>query len=225
MKARFFSRILLLSLLILSVSCGGYHFNTNNNPLIGYDIKSIAVPMFINRSNLPELAAPMTKEITLTLNDYDGLRVYNGDNEKADAVLIGIIESKDLIKETLKTTQYLFTDNTMKSSVGNRSPFYYPIETKYDLTFRVILIKRPSKEEMELLTTDLGKFMSVNPKVVLMDQFDLTSTFSRVVADSSTPDSAGKTNFTKNRGVLEKSLQETATRAAQNFKQVILNAF
>lgn len=225
MKARFFSRILLLSLLVLGVSCGGYHFTTNNNPLIGYDIKSIAVPMFINRSNIPELAAPMTKEITLTLNDYDGLRVVSGDSKSADAVLIGIIESKDLINDTLKTSQYLFTDNTVKSSVGERSPFYYPIESTYTLTFRVILIKRPTKQELEMITSDLGKFMKVNPKVVLMDQFDLTSTFSRVVAESSTPDSAGEVNFTKNKGVLEKNLQETSVRAAQNFKQVVLNAF
>jgi hypothetical protein len=225
MKARFFSLIRILCLLILSVSCGGYHFTTNNNPLIGYDIKSIAVPMFINRSNIPELAAPMTKEITLTLNDYDGLRVFSGDNKNADAVLIGIIESKDLINDTLKTSQYLFTDNTVKSSVGERSPFYYPIESTYTLTFRVILIKRPSKQDLEMITSDLGKFMKANPKVVLMDQFDLTSTFSRVVAESTTPDSAGEVNFTKNKGVLEKNLQETSVRAAQNFKQVVLNAF
>lgn len=225
MKARFFSRILLLSNLILGVSCGGYHFTTNNNPLIGYDIRSIAVPMFINRSNIPELAAPMTKEITLTLNDYDGLRVFSGDNKDADAVLIGIIESNDLINDTLKTSQYQFTDKTVKSSVGDRAPFYYPIESTYTLTFRVILIKRPTKQEMEMITSDLGKFMKVNPKVVLMDQYDLTSTFSRVVAETSTPESAGETNFTKNKGVLEKNLQETSVRAAQNFKQVVLNAF
>ncbi len=221
MKVRFF----LLFPLVFLASCAGYHFNTNSNPLIGYDIKSIAVPMFINRSALPELAAPMTKEIMLVLNDYSGLKVLSGDNESADAVLIGIIESNDHLHEVVKTSQTLFTDNTIKTSVGNRSPFYYPVQTTYHLSFRMILIKRPSKEEMELLTSDLGQYMKVNPKVVLMDQFSLSSTFSRVVGETVSLQSPGSVNFVKNKGIMEKSIQETSVRAAQNFKQVVLNAF
>ena len=71
MKVRFFS--ILLCMLTLA-SCAGYHFNTNNNPLIGYDIRSVAVPMFVNRSVIPELAAPMTKEMLQSAgNDYAAL--------------------------------------------------------------------------------------------------------------------------------------------------------
>lgn len=221
MKVRFF----LFFLTVLLTSCAGYHFNTNNNPLIGYDIKSIAVPMFINRSALPELAAPMTKEITMVLNDYSGLKVLSGDNAEADAVLIGIIESKDHLNDVVKTSQQLFTDNTLKSSVGNRSPFYYPTQTSYELTFHVIIIKRPSKEELALLTTDIGRYMKVNPKVVLMDSFSLSNSFSRVVGETASADSPGSVNFVKNKGIMEKSIHETSLRAAQNFKQVILNAF
>ncbi len=221
MKVRFF----LLFPLVFLASCAGYHFNTNSNPLIGYDIRSIAVPMFINRSVLPELAAPMTKEIMLVLNDYSGLKVLSGDNESADAVLIGIIESSDHMQDVVRTSQTLFTDNTIKTSVGNRSPFYYPVETSYSLNFRMIIIKRPSKEEMELLASDIGKYMKVNPKVVLMDQFSLASTFARVVGETVSAESPGSVNFVKNKGIMEKSIQETSVRAAQNFKQVVLNAF
>ena len=221
MKVRFF----LLFPLVFLASCAGYHFNTNSNPLIGYDIKSIAVPMFINRSVLPELAAPMTKEIMLVLNDYSGLKVLSGDNESADAVLIGIIESSDHMQDVVRTSQTLFTDNTIKTSVGNRSPFYYPVETSYSLNFRMIIIKRPSKEEMELLASDIGQYMKVNPKVVLMDQFSLASTFARVVGETVSTESPGSVNFVKNKGIMEKSIQETSVRAAQNFKQVVLNAF
>lgn len=222
MKVRFFS--LLLCLLALT-SCAGYHFNTNNNPLIGYDIRSVAVPMFINRSVIPELAAPMTKEIVFALNDYSGIRVFSGDNENADAVLIGVIESRDHYNETVKTTQTLFTDDTVKTSIGNRAPFYYPVQTSYEFSLKVILIKRPSKEELELLTTDVGQFMKVNPKVVLMDTINISGNFSRVVGENTTSSSVGKTNFTKNKGIFEKSLQETAMNAAKTFKQVVLNAF
>lgn len=223
MKVRFF----LLFPLVFLASCAGYHFNTNSNPLIGYDIKSVAVPMFINRSAIPELAAPMTKEVMLVLNDYSGLKVLSGDNEDADAVLIGIIESNDHLDEVMKTSQKLFTDNTgtIKNSVGGRSPFYYPVETSYNLSFRMILIKRPSKEELEMLTSDIGKYMKVNPKVVMMDQFSLSSSYARVVGETVSADSPGSVNFVKNKGILEKSIQETSVRAAQNFKQVVLNAF
>lgn len=224
MKVRFFS---ILAMLLFLASCAGYHFNNNNNPLIGYDIRSVAVPMFINRSVIPELAAPMTKEITFALNDYSGLRVFSGDNDVADAVLIGIIESRDHYNSVVKTSQTLFTDNTtsVKDSIGARSPFYYPVETKYEFSLKVILIKRPSKEEIQLLTTDLGQYMKVNPKVVLMDTINLSGTFSRVVSETKFPNSAGKTNFVKNKGIFEKSLQSTAQGAAQTFKQVVLNAF
>ena len=129
MKVRFFSLIVLL---VTLSSCAGYHFNTTNNPLIGYDIRSVAVPMFVNRSVIPELAAPFTKEIIFALSDYSGIRVYSGDNDKADAVLIGIIESRDHYNSVVKTTQTLFTDKTIKSSIGERSPFYYPITTAFN---------------------------------------------------------------------------------------------
>ncbi len=222
MKVRFFS--ILLCLMTLS-SCAGYHFNTNNNPLIGYDIRSVAVPMFINRSVINELAAPMTKEIIFVLNSYPGLKVLSGDSDKADAVLIGVIESKDHYNEAVKTTQKLFSDNTIKSSVGDRNPFYYPVQTSYEFSLKIILIKRPSKEELELLTTDLAQFMKVNPKVVLMDTINIASSFSRVVGETTTPNAPGKTNFVKNKGIFEKSLQETSMNAAKTFKQVVLNAF
>lgn len=212
--------------LILS-SCAGYHFNTNNNPLIGYDIHSVAVPMFINRSVLPDLSGPMTREITLALSDYSGLKVLSGNNENADAILIGIIDSQDHYNDVVRTTQNLFTgtEQSIKSSIGNRSDFYYPVETSYALSLRVILIKRPSTEELELVNSDLGALIKTNPKVVLIDTLNLTGTFSRVAGETASNSSVGKTNFVKNKGIFEKSLHETALRAAESFKQVVLNAF
>lgn len=224
MKVRFFS-LVLISLTL--ASCAGYHFNTNNNPLIGYDIRSIAVPMFINRSVIPELAAPMTKEITFVLNDYSGLRVLSGNDDKADAVLIGIIESKNHYNEVVTTSQSLFTDDTagIKNSVGERNPFYYPVESDYAFNLKIILIKKPSPEELQLLTTDFAKYMKVNPRVVLIDEILLSGTFSRVVGESTQINGSGSVNFVKNKGIFEKSLQETCVQAAQTFKQVVLNAF
>ena len=206
-------------------SCAGYHFNNNSNPLIGYDIRTIAVPMFVNRSVLPQLAGPLTKEITLALNEYSGLKVIGGDNENADAVLIGIIESPDHYNDTVKNTQNLFTEGDIQASIGNRTPFYYPVQSSYSFNFRFVLIRRPTKSELELLTSDLGQSVKVHPKIVLADSIPLTGTFSRVVGATSTTGSPGEVNFVKNKGIFEKSLKDTCYQAAQSFKQVVLNAF
>jgi hypothetical protein len=223
MKVRFFSILVLI--MVCLTSCAGYHFNTNNNPLIGYDIRSVAVPMFVNRSVIPELAAPMTKEIIFALNDYSGITVFSGDNDKADAVLLGIIDSRDSYNEVVRTTNTLFTDDTVESSIGKRTPFYYPVQTAYEFSLRLILIKRPSKEELELLTTNLAQYMKVNPKIVLMDTINITGSFDRVVGETVGTNGVGETNFVKNKGIFDKSVKEAALNAAKTFKQVVLNAF
>lgn len=225
MKVRFFYHFLMTLVTILLTACSGYHFNTVNNPLIGYDIKSIAVPMFVNRSVIPELAAPMTKEITQVLNEYSGLKVISGDSESADAVLIGIIESKNYYKDAVTTTQTAFTSGELQNSIGRRTPFYYPSQTTYNFSLRFVIIKRPSKEEIELLTSDLGAMIKTYPKVVLQDSIGISGALSRVVNPTSTANTPGEVNFVKNKGAFLKSLQDTCYQAAQTFKQVVLNAF
>lgn len=194
--------------------------------MIGYDIKSVAVPMFINRSVLPQLTAPMTKEIILALNNYSGLKVHSGNEADADAVLIGIIESSDHYNEVVTTTQTLFTEGDITKTIGQRSPFYYPVQTTYNFTLKIMLIKRPSESELALFTSDLGKMIKLHPKIVLEDSINLTGSFARVanpiiggVTDS------GEVNFVKNKGIFDKSLQDTCFQAGQTFKQVVLNAF
>lgn len=225
MKARFFCHLLVGLVIILITSCSGYHFNVSNNPLIGYDIKTIAVPMFVNRSVIPQLAAPMTKEITQALNEYSGLKVISGDSEDADAVLIGIIESKNYYKDTVLTTQTAFTSGELQKSIGSRTPFYYPSQSTYNFSVRLIFIKRPSPEEIEFLTSDLGATVKAHPKIVLEEAINLSGAFNRVASPTSTAKAPGEVNFVKNKGIFEKSLQETSYQAAQTFKQVVLNAF
>ena len=73
--------------------------------------------MFINRTNIAGLSPMMTKEIILTLNEYSGLRVYGGDHQAADAVLVGVLESEDLKNKTFKTTETVFTDKKLQESI------------------------------------------------------------------------------------------------------------
>jgi hypothetical protein len=169
----------------------------------------------------------MTREIILSLNDFSGLKIFGGDKDEADAVLIGVLESEDLYNKTFKTTETLFTDQdkNIKDSVGNRAPFYYASKTAYDFQLRFYLIKRPTAREIELLKSDLGKLIKNNPKIVLSEVLPITGNYIRAVSDNLTSTSGGTVNYTKNKGLLIKSLQDISYQTANNFKQVVLNAF
>ncbi len=221
MKVRFFY---FFAVLFLS-GCAGYHFNNINNPLIGYDIKSVSVPMFVNRSVLPQMSGIMTKEIVLALKDFSGLRVLNGDAHDSDAVLLGIIDSSDRYSEVVQTTATTFTTGDIQKSIGNRTPFYYPTTTAYTLKLKIILIKRPSPEELDFLIKNTSGIAKLHPKVVLEEDLPIQGSFSRVVSESITANSGGEVNFVKNKGIFEKSLQDSCLQTAKNFKQVVLNAF
>ena len=223
MNVRFFS-VFIMGMFLLA-GCSGYRFNTNNNPLIGYDIKTVAVPLFINRSVLPQLAAPLTKEIMLTLSEYPGLKVISGDDEQADAVLIGIVETKDHYAEVVTSSQRLFTDGDIKTSIGERNSFYYPSQTTYNCSLRLMLIKRPTKSELSIFTGENGLTHLSHPKIVLENTINITGNFTRIINETFTDNSAGEVNFVKNKGLLEKNIMETSYQAAQTFRQVILNAF
>jgi hypothetical protein len=225
MKERF---IYLFSLCFL-FGCTGYHFNNATNPLIGYDIRSVSVPMFVNQSVMPQMAGLMTKEIVLSLKDFSGLKVINGDQSDSDAVLLGIVESGNHYSEVIQTTSTAYTNTdtnkNIKKSIGNRQDFYYPATTAYTMQLRVILIKRPTKDEIDFLQKNTLGLAKYHPKVVLTEILPITGSFTRVVYDNLTPNSGGEVNFVKNKGILEKSLQDSCLQTAKNFKQVVLNAF
>ena len=99
------------------------------------------------------------------------------------------------------------------------------MQTSYNFSLRIILIKRPTAQELTLLTSDIGQMIKVHPKIVLEDNILLSGSFLRVVSPTNTANAPGEVNFVKNKGIFDKSLQGTCVQAAQTFKQVILNAF
>lgn len=206
----------------LFVSCAGYHVSYKDNPLLSYDIRSVAVPMFVNRSVFPHVGALMTQEIVTVLNQYHDLEVIPGESFKTDAVLLGVVDSKEKIREAMRAKSTEFTDG--KTSLGGRPDFYYPSEVSYDLTLNLILVKRPSKEELELFKTDLAAYLNLHPKVIINETIALSGSFQRVANDRGTG-LGGDVNYVKNEGIFEKSLQDVARNAAINFRDLILNAF
>ena len=214
-----------LVLLVGLVGCAGYHFKYRTNPFDSYGVASVAIPTFVNYSALADVSAPMTKEISLLLRKYSGLRVYAGDNDNADAVLLGIIDSSELISETSSTTATEFTSGGLQDSVGQRRPFYLPSQTSYKLKLRVVLIKRPTAQELELLTSELGRQVKKGVKVVFNETLELHGSFTRSLKPNLQPDDGGVVNFTHNKGIMDENLNELAKSAANNFKEVVLDAF
>ncbi len=209
-------------ILLLFVSCQGYRVNDQDNPLISYDIQSISVPMFINRSVIPNANGPMTQEIINVLNQYQDLKVGQSLSENYDSVLIGIIDSKEKINEAFLNKDFAITNSL--EGIGNRPDFYYPSTVLYDLTLQIIIIKKPTAEELAVLKSDLSKYIQFHPKIVVRETLLLSSSFQKVANDT-VANGGGDVNYVKNNGNFEKSLIDLSRQAAISFRDMVLNVF
>lgn len=218
------SRFGILFILVIFVSCSGYHFKKRDNPLAAFEINSVAVPMFLNRSAVADVGAYLSKEIILILSSYKGLKVYSGENSSADATLVGIVSSDDHLS-TIYKTEDVFTDGKFSRSIGERNPFYIPNSTSYALRAQLILIRKPSKEDRQMIESSLGPYLNAHPRIVLNESLSLNGSFNREVSPNDGSDSGGRVNYTKNRALLDKSLQNTTKDAARTFEQEVLDAF
>lgn len=217
-------KLVILFIFFSLVSCSGYHFKRTDNPLAAYEIHSVAVPMFLNRSSIADVAAYLNKEIILSLSSYKGLKVYTGENDNADAVLVGIVSSPDHLASVYKSDT-TFTDGSLKDSVNGRNSFYVPSTTSYTMSLQLVLIRRPTKEDRAMIESNLGPYLNAHPRVVLNEGLALSGSFTREVAGTVTPDDAGTVNYSKNRALMDRSLQNMAKDAARTFEQEVLDAF
>lgn len=209
------------------LSCSGYRIPNRTNPLDVYGITTIAVPMFVNQSSLPNVAGPMTKEVKSLLMGFVDLKVRSQFYSVADAVLVGIVSTPKHHRDASKTTNTKFTSGTLKQSIGSRNEFFIPSQTQLDLKLRLILIRRPSHAELELLKQPIGRHLKPNlgNKIIFNEELNLTGTYSRIIDDNLSVDKGGVVNFTKNKKAEENTIKEMASNAARDFKEVILNAF
>ncbi len=214
-----------LLLLLFLVSCAGYHFDRTTNPFKHYNIKSVAVPMFINHSSIPHTSALFTKEVFALLSKYRDLKVVSGNNMKQDAILLGVISGPERRKDLFKVDSKIFTDGAVRDSLGQRKPLYLPQSVKYQLQLRLILLKNPHKKELDLLSSPMGALVPKNERIIFNEQISFEQSYSRKIFDNLKPDSGGVVNFTNSFGNFEKSLEELAVEASRRIEQEIFNAF
>lgn len=216
----------ILSLLFTLNSCAGYRFKNQENPFASYGIRSVAIPMFYNRTALPAVSGPFTSEVRLLMSSFSGLEVHPSYRASSDAILIGIVESPDSIRGTLESSSFRLTSDEVSESISSRPDFYVAGRSRVRLSLRVILIHRPSKDDLELIHSEQwSPFLSHHPRVIFDHRMSLSEQFSRVIDDSLSLDHGGVVNFTKNHHQMTMSVEKMAKSARENFRELVLNVF
>ena len=203
--------------------CAGYQFVTDDNPFAQYQIKSVSVPMFFNKSTLPHTSKAFTTEFFKLLTSYRDLKVYSGLSPKADAVLLGIISSPQYLNKTVvvegrKKVQTLVSPG----DIGKRNDFFTPTRNKLSLTLKVVLIKNPKHTDLEFFQQEIAQHVTQHPKLVLNEVINLSTSFDR---EFKSLGAGGESNFTNNLGTLNEAIRTLATQGRNYFKEIVINAF
>lgn len=168
------------------------------------------------------MAGLFSKEILYTLTDYSDLEIKPG-GEPADAVLIGIIDSRDEVRDTILTNTSRSVESNFGSEVlgeGKRFDFVVPESNSVRLDLRIIVIKHPTKEEIKFLQTRYGNKV-LSSKIIFNETIPLGSGY---VLKKYTGEAISVLG-SQNQGVYMLSMQALAKQAANNFRSMILYAF
>lgn len=192
-----------------------------SNPFAQYGIKSIHIPMFYNQSSLPNVASIFNKEITKSLTSFKDLSLSKG-FEKSDAVLVGIVTSQDMRKDVIRTKSSKRIENTFgEEALGDkREDFHIPSTSSVNLGLRIIVIKHPTKSEIQFLQSSLGE-QAKNSKIIFNENIGVSENFYLKELDAGSLQVLG----TQNRGVQKETYKALGVKAARSFKDMILYAF
>lgn len=210
--------ILLISILL--TSCSGYKFQQRKNPFKDYNIKSINIPMFYNKSNFSNINSHVTKEVFKVLQGFKGLEVRSG-GKKADATLVGIVYSSRKMSESMKNVGLRAAKSATNATLAeSRDDFFIPTSSRLHLSVQIYLIKNPSAKEIKLMHSSLGKFL-VNSRVIINEKIKVSDQFLREVFEVDVSNVTG----TQNRGAKKSTLEQMAIEVARSFKDNILYVF
>jgi hypothetical protein len=209
-------------LLIILAGCSGYRFSQQENPLAQYGIQSLSVPMFYNYSNLSEVHTDFTRETYRMLTAFPGLKLKPGYNKNTDALLIGIVKSPEKLVETVQASNLRLAQKKAQNAIGtDREKFSVPGTSYVNLYLHVILIKKPTEEEIALLKSGIGPKIKSTSKVLFNEIIPLRIQYTREIMDDEGVDIIG----TQNHGVQRKIIKNLAADAAINVRDMILYAF
>lgn len=224
--------------LFILAGCSGYRFSKQDNPLSQYGIQSLSVPQFYNYSNISEASGDFTRETYRLLTEFSGLKLKSGYNKNTDAVMIGIIKTPEKLFDSLRPGNLRYANVRVENAVGpNRKKFYIPGTTDVDLFLQIIVIKKPTDEELALLKSGIGDQIRTNSRIIFNEYIPLHAQYTREILDrnsnAGTTREVGDTklgggvevNATQNFGVQRKTIKGLAEQAAISVRDLILYAF
>ena len=209
-----------LATFLFLTACAGYKMTNRSNPFSQYGIKTLSIPMFYNHSSFSNVAPIFTQRIHHLLAEFDGLVISSG-TKKTDAVLVGIIDSEDKLNSARESGDLRISKSISPNTLGRRGDFYVPATTTNKIKVRFIVIKNPTKAELELLQTPLGKSISAHSKIIFNEEISVARQFNRELFSGD----AVSVNYTQNRGAEKENLKQMADSVASTFKEMILYAF
>lgn len=211
-----------LLVLLFITGCSGYRYSQQDNPLSQYGIESLSVPMFHNYSNQPEVSNHFTREVYRLLSSYPGLKLKSGYHEETDAVMIGIIKTPETIYETVTPMNFRVAQDRAENAIGkDRQKFYIPGTSDITMYLQIIVIKKPTEEELSLLRSGLGDKVKLTSRIIFNDTVPLRAQYTREIFD----DEGVAVTATQNAGIQRKIIRSMAEQAAISVKDMILYAF
>ncbi len=182
----------------------------------------MSVPMFYNYSNLPEVSADFTRETYRLLTRFSGLKLVSGYKKNTDAVLIGIIKSREKVNETLKPENPREAQQRAGNAIGSsRQKFLIPGTTRINMVLQIIVIKKPTEEELALLRSGIGDQVLTSSRIIFNESLPLKIQYTREVLDDEEVSVVATQNF----GVQRKVIKNMAEQAAVSVRDMILYAF
>lgn len=217
--------LLTFLLIATAVSCTGYRVRNKSNPFEEDHIKTLAVPIFVNKSIYPGIAPVFTRELTKMLSTYSGLRIQTSVDAKTDAVLLGIVSSPARYREAYSVATTRLTTGALKESIGQRPEFNLPTASQYRISVRLALIKNPTTEEKKLLLSKMGEKVLKSPRIIFNQSFSFAGSFNLEARETTTPDSGGIVNYTKTKRYFRQTIESLAVSAATSFEDLVINVF
>ena len=216
-------RLLIIMTLFL-ISCSGYKIREQVNPFKKEGIESIAVPMFVNKTNLQSVSNTFSSAVISMLNTYRGLKVVTTDTFSADAVLLGIIQSQRGGYEPIDTEDRNLLSKGQIDALGSRSAFTLETVKRLGVRVHILILKKPKKSEVDFLINYFDFKKEIFPRSVFSRSFDLSSTFSvdNTFGDSST---SAPVRGTRNKGIEVYTIETQAETLAENLRGILDNAF
>ena len=212
-----------LTVALTLLGCTGYKIIDQANPFATYQIKSMSIPPFLNKSNLPHASPPFTNEIFRLLNSYPGLKIYSEIHHQADALLLGIISSPQYLNETIALEERRKALSLpIASDIGGRNDFFIPTRNNLNLSLRLVLIKNPSYEEIQFFQSPLSQEIVEHPRLIANETINLQTSFNRQLL---TKKDGGTTNFTNNLDILNQAIKTLAKEGRMHFQKIIIDAF